>query len=325
MTLGKHCAEGRSRNLDALRLMLAAAVVVSHAWPLALGAGHGRALAALTGHALGGWAVGLFFFLSGLLVTGERRAPRRACVLGRAGAADRAGAGHGPAGHACPGLASGAAPGPGEAIGVVPRAHALLHRAPHDRAPSPATPIRRCVNGPLWSLFHEVTAYAVCALFVACGGARRRGPCWASSVSPRWPPPWPKRFRGGRRPLRRSSSPSRWGWPPMSPRPDRSPPGRLRSSPAAGACPALAAGRRLCSAMSALAISLRAPQMRRRGDFSYGSTSTAGRWRRRSYTCSPASAPARWPSLASPERWPVAIASWHAVERPPPPRRGRVA
>jgi hypothetical protein len=62
----KHLPTGRSANLDALRLLLAAAVVVSHAWPLALGPGTAEPLAALTGHALGGWAVGLFFFLSGL-------------------------------------------------------------------------------------------------------------------------------------------------------------------------------------------------------------------------------------------------------------------
>ena len=77
-TLSRAFAEGRSVNLDALRLMLAAAVVVSHAWPLALGPGTAEPLAALTGHALGGWAVGLFFFLSGLLVTAsaERRGAR---------------------------------------------------------------------------------------------------------------------------------------------------------------------------------------------------------------------------------------------------------
>jgi peptidoglycan/LPS O-acetylase OafA/YrhL len=67
MTLGQALSSGRTGNLDTLRLLLAASVVVSHAWPLALGPGTAEPLSALTGHSLGGWAVALFFFLSGLL------------------------------------------------------------------------------------------------------------------------------------------------------------------------------------------------------------------------------------------------------------------
>ena len=78
MTLADALTGPRSANLDALRLVLAAAVIVSHAWPLALGPGTPEPLASATGHALGGWAVLLFFFLSGLLVSGsaERRSLR---------------------------------------------------------------------------------------------------------------------------------------------------------------------------------------------------------------------------------------------------------
>jgi hypothetical protein len=39
MTLGEGMARGRAPGLDLVRLLAAAAVVVSHAWPLALGAG----------------------------------------------------------------------------------------------------------------------------------------------------------------------------------------------------------------------------------------------------------------------------------------------
>ncbi len=71
MTLAEAMSRGQTNNLHALRLALAAAVVVSHAWPLAHGAGTDEPLEALTGHSLGGWAVGLFFFLSGLLIAGS--------------------------------------------------------------------------------------------------------------------------------------------------------------------------------------------------------------------------------------------------------------
>jgi hypothetical protein len=40
---GRRFPSGRTGNLDTLRLVLAACVVVSHAWPLALGPRHGRA------------------------------------------------------------------------------------------------------------------------------------------------------------------------------------------------------------------------------------------------------------------------------------------
>ena len=42
--------------------------MVSHAWPLAYGAGTPEPLQALSGHSLGGWAVAVFFILSGLLI-----------------------------------------------------------------------------------------------------------------------------------------------------------------------------------------------------------------------------------------------------------------
>ena len=71
MLLNDAMAPGRANNLHALRLGLAAAVVISHAWPLAQGAGTTEPLELLTGHSLGGWAVGLFFFLSGLLIAGS--------------------------------------------------------------------------------------------------------------------------------------------------------------------------------------------------------------------------------------------------------------
>ena len=69
MTLGDALRSDRSENLNALRLLLAMAVIMSHAWPLALGPGTLEPLEHLTGHSLGGWAVGVFFFISGMLIT----------------------------------------------------------------------------------------------------------------------------------------------------------------------------------------------------------------------------------------------------------------
>jgi peptidoglycan/LPS O-acetylase OafA/YrhL len=173
MTLGQAMSSGRTGNLDTLRLALAASVVVSHAWPLALGPGTAEPLSSLTGHSLGGWAVALFFFLSGLLVTAsaERLTMRAFWVarfrrivpgLGAALLVTLALA-----------LASGAAPGIAEASAWFARALTLFsieHSLPGAFAGNPYPEV---VNGPLWSLSHEVMAYAICAAFVSSGAARR--------------------------------------------------------------------------------------------------------------------------------------------------------
>ncbi|MDU8913704.1 acyltransferase family protein [Aestuariicoccus sp. MJ-SS9] len=183
MTLGEALRSGRTGNLDALRLLLAAAVIVSHAWPLALGPGTPEPLEALTGHSLGGWAVALFFFLSGLLVTAsaERRAARGFWVA----RARRILPGLGAALLVTLALAfaSGAHADPAEAAAYFLRALTLVsieHRLPGAFA---ANPFPEVVNGPLWSLFHEVAAYAVCALAVAAGVTRSRTRILALAVA----------------------------------------------------------------------------------------------------------------------------------------------
>lgn len=60
---------GRENNFNLIRMIAAAAVLVSHAWPLTLGQGAPEPLQALTGFSLGGSAVTVFFAISGYLIT----------------------------------------------------------------------------------------------------------------------------------------------------------------------------------------------------------------------------------------------------------------
>lgn len=59
---------GRDNNLNLIRVIAASAVLVSHAFPIALGRGAEEPLEALTGMSLGHHAVAVFFILSGLLI-----------------------------------------------------------------------------------------------------------------------------------------------------------------------------------------------------------------------------------------------------------------
>lgn len=172
--LGPAFAPGQANNLHAVRLGLAAAVIVSHAWPLAYGAGSSQPLVALTGHSLGGWAVGLFFFLSGLLIAGS--AERSTATAFWAARARRI----------LPGLAvallvtlalaalSGAMLTPALAATYFIRGITLVsleHNLPDAFAKAP---MQGVVNGPLWSLFHEIAAYALCWGAVKLGLMRGR-------------------------------------------------------------------------------------------------------------------------------------------------------
>lgn len=162
MTLDQAMVPWRTNNLHAVRLMLAVAVIVSHAWPLAYGAGTLEPLEALSGHSLGGWAVGLFFFLSGLLISGSaERSTATRFWFARAR-------------RILPGLAmalivtlvlaglSGARLTPEIAITFFLRDLTLVSLEHHLAGAFANNPMPGVVNGPLWSLAHEVAAYVLC-------------------------------------------------------------------------------------------------------------------------------------------------------------------
>lgn len=61
-------AQGRDNNLNLIRMIAALAVLVSHAYPIALGPEAVQPLQRLTGNTLGGLAVAVFFVISGFLI-----------------------------------------------------------------------------------------------------------------------------------------------------------------------------------------------------------------------------------------------------------------
>ena len=58
-------ARNRDNNLNLIRMIAALAVLVSHAYPIALGPDAVQPLQRLTGNTLGGLAVAVFFVISG--------------------------------------------------------------------------------------------------------------------------------------------------------------------------------------------------------------------------------------------------------------------
>lgn len=174
MTLAEAMARGRGNNLNALRMGLAVAVVVSHAWPMAYGPGTPEPLEAVTGHSLGGWAVAGFFFLSGLLIAGS--AERHGARTFWTARARRILPGLGVALLVTLSLAalSGAALTPGVAAAYWLRGITLVSLEHHLPGAFAGSALPDVANGPLWSLAHEVAAYALCFAAVRLGLLRHR-------------------------------------------------------------------------------------------------------------------------------------------------------
>jgi peptidoglycan/LPS O-acetylase OafA/YrhL len=174
VTLADAMARGRCNNLTTLRMGLAVAVIVSHAWPMVHGPGTPEPLEALTGHSLGGWAVAGFFFLSGLLIAGSaERHPAKAFWTARA---RRILPGLGAALLVTLALAalSGAALTPDVAATYWLRGVTLVSLEHYLPGAFAGSGLPGVANGPLWSLFHEVAAYALCFAAVRLGLLRHR-------------------------------------------------------------------------------------------------------------------------------------------------------
>jgi len=184
-TLNTAMEQGRHNNFDVLRLVAAMSVVVSHAFPLAHGAGTVEPLETAFGMSLGGIAVLCFFFISGLLVTHSayRKLEKpMQFTLARIG-------------RIFPGLlvalvvttlvafASGGSFTVSEAGSYVLRGITLVSLQ-HELAGSFAdNPYPFIVNGPLWTLFYEVACYAILAAAVWLGLLRHwLGWCVATAV-----------------------------------------------------------------------------------------------------------------------------------------------
>lgn len=174
MTLNQALSNGQARNLDLLRLWLAVAVIISHAWPLTLGAGTPEPLENMTGRSLGGWSVGIFFFLSGLLITAS--AERKDVMRFWTARARRLLPGLVMALLVTLALATlcGAKADSGEAAFWFIRAITLISIEHRLTDAFSANPYPAVVNGPLWSLFYEVAAYGACAALVWTGVTRSK-------------------------------------------------------------------------------------------------------------------------------------------------------
>ena len=321
MKLAAHLSAGRTSNLDVLRLVLAGCVIVSHAWPLALGPGTPEPLEHLTGRSLGGWAVLLFFFLSGLLVT--RSAERRTIAAFWQARAKRIFPGLGVAllttlALAC---ASGAVPTAEEAAVWGLRAFTLLsieHQIPGAFAenPYPGT-----VNGPLWSLFHEVAAYGLCALLVLSGLTRHAlavaGLALAAGAATWWSGHFPGRiavfvplfyaFLLGMAVYRLRH--------------------RIEVRPALAAIAVLASvvlpgvWSTAAVCLAALAAALCLPQVKLHADYSYGLYIYGWPVAQFAIFMLPGTGPVALAILSLAATLPFAVLSWHLVEAPMTPRR----
>jgi peptidoglycan/LPS O-acetylase OafA/YrhL len=80
-------AQGRDNNFNLIRFCAATAVLVSHAWPVALGPAQIEPLKAALGHSLGQLALYVFFALSGFFITASFERSKSAAVFIKARAA----------------------------------------------------------------------------------------------------------------------------------------------------------------------------------------------------------------------------------------------
>lgn len=178
---GRWTLDPRNNSLNLIRLVLAALVLVSHAYPLA-GTGEGPRFADET---LGGWAVIGFFAISGYLITGSRlRTPFGTYLTHRIARIF-------PAFLAClvvtaflfapaswlvsRGSLAGFFSTPNTPLNYV-LGNALLKMNDYSVAGTPVdVPYPGAWNGSLWTLYYEFLCYLVVGV-LACWAVVRRSP-----------------------------------------------------------------------------------------------------------------------------------------------------
>ncbi len=180
--------EGRDNNLNLLRMIAATSVLVSHAWPIALGPGAAEPLSGLLGWSLGGVAVLVFFAISGFLITRSfERQPTARWLLARLLRL-------GPAllvvlvltvlllGPLVTSWPLRAYFTNGFIVTYVPRNLFLWNQQPNLPGVFEDNPFPKAINGPLWTLYYEVTCYAG-VLFLGLLGALARRAWMATALA----------------------------------------------------------------------------------------------------------------------------------------------
>ena len=180
-------ASGRDNNLNLIRFLAAGSVLVSHAWPIALGPGAGQPLEAQLGITLGHLAVSIFFVASGFLIARswirardfKSWASARALRLFPALLVTLALTVFvlGPAVTALAPAAYWTAPGTWSYLPANLSLAFLQYPLP---GVFETNPYPEAVNGSLWTLVHEVACYGGVALAGALGllaGPRRFSLC----------------------------------------------------------------------------------------------------------------------------------------------------
>lgn len=171
-------ASGRENNFNLLRIVAATAVLISHAWPIALGKNTLEPLQSALGIKLGTAAVYVFFAISGFFITKsfDKGHDRKRFVLARVL-------------RLYPGLLTAliltvlfcwsalphgsAADYWGAAIGYVLRNLSLYFTTYGLPGVFDDLPYPQAINGSLWTLFYEVACYAGVFLLGTVGMLRR--------------------------------------------------------------------------------------------------------------------------------------------------------
>ena len=168
VTLNEAMGSSRAAGLDHIRLFAAVSVVISHSWSLSLGKGTNEPLQVAFGYSLGGIAVLIFFFMSGVLIANSA-ARNQHRKLRFAGNRIR---------RIFPGLAvalmvtvalsfaCGATPVLLEVVIYLTRGLSLVFLQNQLSGAFADNPYPTSVNGPLWTLFYEATCYVLIAFLV---------------------------------------------------------------------------------------------------------------------------------------------------------------